>query len=190
MILTAFVFFLQPASETRLVAVRTRAQFRDRPEATPRKAYVLPGDLLVAEETRGGFTSVTFVDRRGKPSSGWIETAALRSVPTPAPTRAGWTGHWSYGDAEIEITPGKARGSLHVAGNATWGGHDPERVRTGGIHIGDFDGEVRPSGDRLSYADGYGICTVRMRLLGPYLLVEDNGECGGANVRFTGTYRR
>ena len=33
-------------------------------------------------------------------------------------------------------------------------------------------------------------CRARMRLIGPYLLVADNGQCGGLNVSFSGAYRR
>lgn len=31
-------------------------------------------------------------------------------------------------------------------------------------------------------------CLAPLHLLGPYLAVEDNGNCGGMNVRFTGIY--
>ena len=37
------------------------------------------------------------------------------------------------------------------------------------------------------YDDG---CRVRMQRIGPWLLIEDNGGCGGAGVTFTGLYRR
>ena len=33
-------------------------------------------------------------------------------------------------------------------------------------------------------------CAVRLRQLGPYLFAVDNQNCGGANVSFTGLYRR
>lgn len=161
--------------------------FRDVPAAPPRKAYVMPGDVLVADGETGGFTAVTFVSPTGKASSGFLWSARLRALPSPAPN---WAGTWRFGDATIVIRPGKARGMLQVRGETTWGGHDPERVRNGGVHLGDFLGEVRPRRDRLAYADARAGCRVRMRLLGPYLLVGDNGGCGGANVTFSGTYRR
>jgi hypothetical protein len=41
--------------------------------------------------------------------------------------------------------------------------------------------------DEGSYGDR---CHVRMQRIGPWLLVEDNGGCGGAGVTFTGLYRR
>jgi hypothetical protein len=33
-------------------------------------------------------------------------------------------------------------------------------------------------------------CRVRMQRIGPWLLVEDNGGCGGSGVTFSGLYRR
>jgi len=33
-------------------------------------------------------------------------------------------------------------------------------------------------------------CTVHAQLLGDVLIVADNSECGGMNVRFNGVYRR
>jgi len=60
---------------------------------------------------------------------------------------------------------------------------------------------VAPANGRLAFAmvgeatkpydrgDEYD-CKVKMRRFADYLLVEDNRMCGGANVRFTGAYRR
>ena len=49
----------------------------------------------------------------------------------------------------------------------------------------------KQTGDTLSFADGYDDgCKVRMQRIGPWLLIEDNGSCGGAGVTFTGLYRR
>jgi hypothetical protein len=35
-----------------------------------------------------------------------------------------------------------------------------------------------------------GACRVRMQRVGPWLVVGDNGGCGGAGVSFTGLYDR
>ena len=35
-----------------------------------------------------------------------------------------------------------------------------------------------------------GDCRIRLRLLPPFLLAEDNMNCGGMNVSFTTVYRR
>ena len=41
--------------------------------------------------------------------------------------------------------------------------------------------------DGGNYGSG---CKVRMQRIGPWLLIEDGGGCGGAAVSFTGLYRR
>ncbi|WP_423606208.1 hypothetical protein [Sphingomonas sp. MS122] len=179
-----------------LVEVRpgARRHFRERAtlRARPGKAYVVAGDKLVADRSVGAFTFVIFVSPSGKATRGWIETAALRRVAPPPPSPAGWTGDWKFEDASIAITPGKRPGHLHATGTATWGGHDPERVARGGVNVGDFESDLAPRGDRMTYSqnDDPNLCRVDMRLIGPYLLVEDNNRCGGMNVTFSGTYRR
>jgi hypothetical protein len=184
----------QSTPEPWLVAASTRAYFRDAPVAgsPPRTAYVMPGDMLVAEASTGAFTSVTFVSTGGTRTRGWIETARLRRVPAAPPSVKGWSGMWLFDAANIEIHPGKAPGTLRVKGIALWGTHDPWRVKNGGINTGELDGTVTAKGDRADYSDGAGEydCRAELRLLGPYLLVEDNGNCGGVNVTFSGIYRK
>jgi xylose isomerase len=69
--------------------------------------------------------------------------------------------------------------------------HDPDRVKRGAVHVGALGTQGVPKGDRLNVVDTDGYpCRVRMRLLLPYLIVADNGACGGMNVSFSGVYRR
>jgi len=161
--------------------------------ACRRKGYVVAGDRLVAWEAEGRLTRVTYLaPGSGRPSEGWIETTALRRVPL-APTRAAdWIGGWTGRESEIDITRGAKPGTFHLGGNATWGGHDPERVKIGAINFGMFGADVpAPRGDSLALADSDDPdCRIALRLLGPYLLARDNDRCGGLNVSFTGVYRR
>lgn len=161
-----------------------------RTAACRRKGYLVAGDLVIASASRNGFTEVVYIAKGGgAPTSGWIETAALR----PAAVQPGsWLGKWEGWDASIQIRAGKRPGFVHVSGQATWGSHDPARVRNGGVHVGSLGGEVKLRGSTARYSDGREDtdCSAEMRLLGPYLLVTDNNACGGANVTFTGTYRR
>jgi hypothetical protein len=167
-----------------------------------RPAYVLPGDLLVASEEKGGLTNVEFVNARGTASWGWVEAAGL--VRVPAPRAGAWLGNWSRTEADIEFKPGRRAGRLLVHGDATWGMSDPERVKRGGVNLGEFDGEIGVTGDRVIFVSGDVVvagappatgddeydCRVRLRLLGPYLLAKDNNHCGGNNVSFSGVYRK
>lgn len=198
-----------PLSDAWLVQVRPGAKrpfFDDVERAKPRpsRAYVVAGDVLVASEVRGNFTSVTFVTPNGRTRSGWLESAGLIRIAEGK----NWQGVWKAWESEIKLVPGRIRGTLHVEGSATWGGHDPERVARGGVHVGEFGVDVRANGDRIAFSvdesAGAGAlappfgdapeeryrCRVQLRLLGPYLLAHDNNACGGANVTFTGVYRR
>jgi hypothetical protein len=67
------------------------------------------------------------------------------------------------------------------------------------VHTGAIGAEVKPEGTYLAFAeDGTkdfdkasdGDCQVRMQRVGEFLAVEDNGQCGGVMVTFTGLYRR
>ncbi|MBB4837989.1 hypothetical protein HNP52_001040 [Sphingomonas kyeonggiensis] len=161
--------------------------------ACRRKGYVVAGDRLVAWEAKGALTRVTYLAPGSTlPSEGWIESAALRRVAPTPPKASDWLGGWNVWEAEIDITRGARPGSLHFSGNATWGARDPERVKIGAINTGGFGADRPvPAGDRIEVSDAEEPdCRVAMRLLGPYLIARDNGQCGGLNVTFTGVYRR
>lgn len=154
-----------------------------------RAAYVVAGDRLVGGEVRGKYRLVTYVPAGGgRHTTGWIETAALTKIAPPPPGPASWLGDWTGWYADIAIARGKQPGTLKASGEATYGMHDRDRVARGAINFGDFEGEARPSGNAITFvSDG---CEVDLRLLGPYLLAVDNGNCGGLNVSFSGVYRR
>lgn len=175
-----------------------------------RSGYVLPGDILLAWQSGGGFTAVEFVTAKGQHSYGAIETEALEPVAAQAtPPLSAWIGGWSRdSEANIVIKAIGRTGRLRVSGFAVWGMKDPVRVRNGGIHDGELEGIFVPSGawggvledgtERLDWQrafpfnsdDGYD-CQAQFRLLGPYLLVTDDGDhCGGVNVTFSGVYRK
>ncbi len=161
--------------------------------ACRRKGYVVAGDRLVAWEAKGPLRRVTYLATGAKrPSEGWVETAALRRVTLAPPKPADWIGGWSGWESEIDINRGTKPGTFHLGGNATWGSHDPERVKNGGVNFGMFGADVpEPAGNALALADSEEPdCRIALRLLGPYLVARDNGRCGGLNVSFSGVYRR
>jgi hypothetical protein len=58
----------------------------------------------------------------------------------------------------------------------------------GAQNFGQFDGPVTLSGSTARHAaDG---CEVTVTRRGPYLVVAEEGVCGGANVTFDGVYVR
>ena len=110
---------------------------------------------------------------------GWIaknDVAIEAPQPTTQPPLSAWTGRWRDGDNWIRIK--RRPRALSFDGHATWARQN----------FGDFEGTAMPAGAAANVSDSG--CTVTMRLVGAYLVVDDNGQCGGMNVRFTGVYRR
>ena len=63
-------------------------------------------------------------------------------------------------------------------------GRDVERTRS------DVTVDNPDAAERLVEKAEEGQCLVRMQRVGAWLLVEDNMQCGGSMVTFTGLYRR
>lgn len=141
----------------------------------------------------------------------WVAVglAALLAGPVLAKDKgqadlSGWFGAWTTGqDQEITIVA-NVDGSLSVDGAAVFGADDPERVASGAINVGSFAGNIpadwiedgkvviASTGEEIiptSEAGQYD-CWVEMALEGETLVVDDNGQCGGLNVSFAGTYER
>jgi hypothetical protein len=166
-------------------------------EACRKKSYLVTGDLVLAGRTRGNFTCVSYQSpepkRRPIWTTAWLPSAALKLVaPMAAPARSDWLGTWEQPHATIEIKPGGIGGRLKIDGIAVYPtAHD--------FHNGAIDAEVMPAGDAIAFLDDGWFpfetkcdsgCRVRMRRVGRWLVVEDNGDCGGAGVTFTGLYHR
>lgn len=169
-------------------------------EACRRKAYVVPGDVVLVGDVYDTTACATFVDRKGRVTTGLIKGDTVESVPGAGqPTARSFVGHWVRDEAEIHIT---AKGAaIAVKGEATYGSKDPQRVARGAVNIGNIDFVAEPAGNTLSIAISGETavpkakaaatdCQLDMIALGPYLVVKDNMQCGGLNVSFTGVYRK
>jgi len=108
---------------------------------------------------------------------------------------ADWSGDWKRVEAEIKIT--NSGGSLRAEGNATFGALDPSRVKRGAVNLGDFSGPLVLQGGQATFSDkdidpkkpdDFG-CRLRMARAADFLFVQDNMQCGGMNVSFSGLYR-
>lgn len=153
--------------------------------------YVIPGDVLITGNTHGTYVCAFYPNRHGG-SAGWVERARLLSLPVNnSPALKAWTGLWKDGDDTISI---RLQGDQLVAkGSAFWpSANPPAEVAPGGPNVGDFDGQSKPIGNVVKFSDGGGgdSCHVTLRLIRDVLLVSDNANCGGMNVRFDGVYRR
>jgi hypothetical protein len=166
------------------------------------KAYLVPGDEVLVDATDGPYVCTFFKSQGGTETRGWLPCAALQIVPPEPASARQWDGKWER-DREAQIVIKFHQDEVEVSGNAIWGSYDPQRVKRGAIHVGELSGKGRPRGQTLAIGydpDRSGFprakdeapdsCAAKLELYGRYLVVEDNGECGGMNVSFTGTYVR
>jgi hypothetical protein len=165
------------------------------------KAYVMNGDVVVATISQGGYRCATFTGPRGTSTTNWLPAAVIAPLAPKPPAFDDWIGRWVVGEQQITITSGGKGGALSLKGTATYGGFDPARVRRGAVNMGDFDAVVTPDGTHIAftvagdtirpYDEGDPMdCRLRLSVIGPYLIVADNDNCGGHNVTFSGVYRR
>ena len=164
-------------------------------------AYLTPGDVVLIGAAQGAFTCIGFAAAKGAATIGWFPTKALAPLRPADQHPTDWNGHWVAPEQDITIASGKGD-ALSVKGSATWGMGDPARLARGGVHTGEVAGIARPADGLLAFTmgdDGATLpydsgdeftCRVRMVRRGPYLVVNDNNACGGANVSFSGFYRR
>nr|WP_318284424.1 MULTISPECIES: hypothetical protein [unclassified Methylobacterium] len=166
------------------------------------RAYLVAGDPVILGERRGGYVCASYRGTKGNLArTGWLPAEAVANEATAPVALDDWLGTWTQAEGRIAVKRGDKPGTLSVTGDATWGMGDPERVKRGGVHLGEIAGTVTPAGDGASFAMGESgtlpvakgsadDCKVWLRRLGPWLVVEDNLACGGMNVTFRGVYRR
>jgi hypothetical protein len=73
-------------------------------------------------------------------------------------------------------------GLLKVKGYAIWEGSRDN------VHVGGVEAVAQPVGNELVLVED--VCRVTLKLVGDYLVADDNSECGGVNVRFNGVFRK
>jgi hypothetical protein len=200
---------VKPGDRARFVKGGEQAGCPNPSAACATRTFVVGGDAVVVSAMAGEYACATFTGPGPKAvsTSGFLPRAQLGAPPTEAPVNAStaWAGTWWSGDEQtITIRP-KPDGRIVIKGDATWGGHDPERVKRGAVNAGNLSAEVSVAdgiaaftddGDGatkpfdLKRPDDSGVCRVKLWRLGPYLVAADNLGCGGMNVTFTGVYRK
>ncbi|WP_294536213.1 hypothetical protein [uncultured Rhodoblastus sp.] len=158
------------------------------------KAFLVARDLVVIGRRLDEFVCADYWTAKSA-RSGWLPAIALAPAKVSV-NPADWSGDWTRVEAEIKII--NTGGVLKAQGSATYGALDPDRVKRGGVNLGEFSGPLVLADGQATFADkdvdpskpdSFG-CRVRLALAGDSLFVQDNGQCGGANVSFTGLYRR
>ncbi len=168
--------------------------------ACQQKAYLIPGDLVLlgksfsAAANAAAYACAVYESpaaKKARWTGGWLPSASLAPVtPAPAPARSDWTGAWTHASADIAIANGPG-GSVTIKGTAFYDAAQ-------NVHTGVIDAKAKPAHGLLQFADdGSGPfdaadagCQVRLRRVDALLVVEDNNNCGGELVTFTGFYRR
>lgn len=157
--------------------------------ACRQRSYVVGGDTLVTGRMHGAYRCAFFPNKVGG-SAGWVDADRLQVVPTSTtPALRDWAGDWTDGDNTLHL---RVRdGALVATGEAFWPSARPTPQRPYGPNLGQIDAVARPRGATVDFTDSDDAgCTLQARWLGDYLIVSDNSECGGMNVRFNGVYRR
>ncbi|ABQ39323.1 hypothetical protein [Bradyrhizobium sp. BTAi1] len=165
-------------------------------EACRKKSYLVSDDWVLVGRTRGNFTCVTYQPPRTKSQTwarGWLPRAALAPVaPMAAPTLSDWTGSWVHPGGQLTIKAAGG-GRLRIEGDQVVpAGRD--------LNNGSIAATAQPKGGVIAFVEdgttpfeqpnGADECRVRLQRIGALLLVEDNNDCGGAGVSFTGLYHR
>jgi hypothetical protein len=166
------------------------------------KAYLVPGDEVLTNATDDPYVCAKFKSQSFVETIGYLPRASLELVLPDHPSIEKWNGTWRR-DPEAEIVLKSTGDEVIVVGSATWGSGDPRRVKRGAVHTGELEGAFRPRGRVLAIGydpDQSGFppaedaaseaCAAKLELVGRYLVVEDNGRCGGVNVSFNGLYVR
>ncbi|EJL24996.1 hypothetical protein PMI01_04572 [Caulobacter sp. AP07] len=147
------------------------------------KSYVVVQDEVLVSKVENGWTCAWY-GRGDRHTVGWLKMADLVKSAVAPSGEGDWLGDWSFSDNQITITRGK--NGFRAKGEATWKG--PVSA-----HSGSFEGHLEVKGVSADYADpkdAMPFCSVNMRRVSRYMVVADNGSCGGASVSFDGVYRR
>lgn len=150
------------------------------------KSYLIGGNEVIVSRNFGNWSCVWFQPKKGSETVGWILTKNIEFMNLLQGIES-YQGKWRFYENEIEIKQTKDKKVFDVKGTAFWKGFNDN------VHTGELDGKAIWNEKFLEYGkddkDEYA-CKVKLDLIGSYLIVSDNLNCGGANVTFSGVYRK
>ena len=148
------------------------------------RSYLISGDRVLISKRYGPWICSWYQPRKGSETVGWLpaESLVISSEQNARPAFERWVGWWKYYDQSLNIRRDRKVGFLRVKGDAIWRGLGDN------VHVGSVEGSAQPQGSELILVEEE--CRVSLRLVGDYIVASDNSQCGGANVRFDGVYRR
>jgi hypothetical protein len=150
---------------------------------------------VIVDRVAGDWACAWFAGGR-VPTMGYLRVAELEFAAAPAATKGSdWVGGWEQvpagsGEPVATLLISLHHDGLRIDGEAQWFGNvvDGERV----VHVGSIEVEgLEANTDHTGFQppDEYE-CGASFRLVGDYLIADDNGRCGGMNVTFDGIYQR
>jgi len=155
-----------------------------------RKAWLVPGNKVLVAQTKPGWSCVWYFAKK-RDFTSWIPSASLSPIPTRTVQEADWLGRWLPVEGNNVITLSRRGDRLHVSGNADWhGGINSYGEQV--VHVGEIDDDATVKGNRLTFGVPDSTtyeCGGEMLLVNGNLIVRDNSNCGGMNVRFDSVYR-
>jgi hypothetical protein len=147
------------------------------------KSYLITGDQVVVSRKYGQWICAWYQPQKGSETVGWLQADKLLVSESPArPALANWIGLWKYGKKSLDIRRDGKTGLLKVKGYAIWEGSRDN------VHVGGVEAVAQPEGNQLVLVEEE--CRVALKLVGDYLVADDNSGCGGVNVRFNGVFRK
>ena len=191
--------FALDATEFSVARVNTRAQrahfYNDFQEVCPGidneacrdDAYVIPDDeLVIADRFYNNFVCSWYKPAEGYGTVGWIESGLLDFLLiNEDPQQSAWEGIWTLDSNTLAIRESQFEyNGLVVEGEAFWYGLNEN------VHIGSVFGRAIAEGNTLTLFDTDYDCTLKLWLLGNFMVARDNKQCGGMNVSFDGVYSK
>jgi hypothetical protein len=149
-------------------------------------AYLIPGDEILVGKRTADFACIWYQGHKQE-SVAWVpaKNVALGAAAPLDPVRD-WVGAWSDGTNKIRIAAANG-GRVQMRSKLRWdGGTAPNGQPL--ANFGEMQGLLEVQGAKASAVEGE--CSVALTRIGRYLVVDDNGACGGINVRHTGVYFR
>ncbi|MEN5014776.1 hypothetical protein ABEH87_00240 [Erwinia sp. Eh17-17] len=160
-------------------------------ESCARKAYLVPGNTVLVAQTKPGWSCVWYFAKK-RDFTSWIPSASLTAIPTRAVREEDWLGQWLPVEGNNAIVISHHGDKLHVSGSADWhGGTNSYGEEV--VHIGEIDDDATVKANRLTFGIPDSTkyeCGGEMLLINGNLVVRDNSNCGGMNVRFDSVYRK
>lgn len=154
------------------------------------KSYVVPGDELIVGKQHDDWSCVWYSGKTHE-TVGWVLNRQLQFVEVNE--NPDWLGKWKQYAYPGYISIARKAEHYYVLGNTKWiGGQLADGTRA--EHLGELDGELKVE-KNFAYSDSTAFgsndeyaCRAEYVRLGRFLIVHDNSQCGGVNVRFDGVY--